>query len=416
MRERATESNSGAGSPVGTPKRVPGRNARETTGRMPVANFIGVVGLSPQVVSETLYCLAMQRPSPPAFRTVRLLTTGRGKELVDHVLLGAGTGALFRMQADYPAAARSLGNASIEVEVLRDSSGRCMPDIFTSAQSVAAADQIYRAVLDLAGDERTPLIASVAGGRKTMGIYLAMAMELAGRPGDRLLHVLVREPLDRQTEFHYPLPGATRGASRRPVAPEISLVELPFLRTGGLHDRERLLRGLRAGGAAGLLRSAQSGLERTCRARAITLDLARHVLEVDGHAVAMTPRELGFYWHLCALPGGSGDTLEGERVADLAHSSALRQRIRTAEMGADRPDTGDDADSVPARPIAGGVEGIRQLRSKINRKLRTGLPVELSVHCEIRSFGQRHDKRYAVPGVDRDNLRIVRKGRRNHGG
>ena len=69
----------------------------------------------------------------------------------------------------------------------------------------ALADQIFAFVRELATSTDTCLHASIAGGRKTMGLYIGLALQFYGRPGDTLSHVLVNPALENR-EFFYPPP------------------------------------------------------------------------------------------------------------------------------------------------------------------------------------------------------------------
>ena len=50
------------------------------------------------------------------------------------------------------------------------------------------------------------LIASIAGGRKTMGALLYGCMTLLGRETDRLTHVLVHEPFETGVSLNFIFP------------------------------------------------------------------------------------------------------------------------------------------------------------------------------------------------------------------
>ena len=63
--------------------------------------LLAVTGLSPQIVTETVYCLAVQRQ--PAFvpTEVRLITTAEGADRARLELLHDDTGRFHRLRADY---------------------------------------------------------------------------------------------------------------------------------------------------------------------------------------------------------------------------------------------------------------------------------------------------------------------------
>ena len=164
--------------------------------------LISVVGLSPQVITETLYyywCLA----SPPVPITeVFALTTLRGKQGLEDTLLG-DNGKLKSLCIDYdlPPIHFDLEN----IHLLKGADGQPLEDISSVVDNATLADQLFAFVRKLAASTDICLHASIAGGRKTMGLYIGLAMQLYGRPGDTLSHVLVNPELENQ-EFFYPPP------------------------------------------------------------------------------------------------------------------------------------------------------------------------------------------------------------------
>ena len=164
--------------------------------------LISVVGLSPQVITETLYyywCLA----SPPVPITeVFALTTLRGQQALEETLLG-DSGKLKAFCNDYnlPPIHFDLAN----IHLLKGADGEPLKDISSVIDNEALADQIFAFVRELATLTDTCLHASIAGGRKTMGFYIGLAMQFYGRPGDTLSHVLINPELENR-EFFYPPP------------------------------------------------------------------------------------------------------------------------------------------------------------------------------------------------------------------
>lgn len=66
-----------------------------------------------------------------------------------------------------------------------------------------AADLIWKEVYRLTQPGQPPLVGSVAGGRKTMSIWLQFSFEHLARRTDQLVHVLVPPSLEK-TGFYYP--------------------------------------------------------------------------------------------------------------------------------------------------------------------------------------------------------------------
>ena len=195
--------------------------------------LISVVGLSPQVITETLYyywCLA----SPPVPITeVFALTTLHGKQALEDTLLG-DSGKLKSLCNDYnlPAIHFDLAN----IHLLKGADGQPLKDISSAVDNEALADQLFAFMRDLATSTDISLHASIAGGRKTMGLYIGLAMQFYGRPGDTLSHVLVNPELENR-EFFYPPPnGADVVLSDGHTIPadeiRLELAEIPILLLG----------------------------------------------------------------------------------------------------------------------------------------------------------------------------------------
>ena len=97
----------------------------------------------------------------------------------------------------------------------------------------------------------TRLIASLAGGRKTMGALLYAALSLLGRRQDRLTHVLVNEPFDDPRlapRFYFPLanpvPHQLTDRAGKVVSEHTTseadprLADVPFVRSRNLFPRQ----------------------------------------------------------------------------------------------------------------------------------------------------------------------------------
>ena len=79
-----------------------------------------------------------------------------------------------------------------------------LEDIRSPADNEDAANFLLQQVRGLVEDPDKTLIASLAGGRKTMGALLYACFSLLGRESDRLTHVLVSEPFDQTRGFFSP--------------------------------------------------------------------------------------------------------------------------------------------------------------------------------------------------------------------
>ncbi|UOO81229.1 CRISPR-associated ring nuclease Csm6 [Uruburuella testudinis] len=191
--------------------------------------LVAVTGMSPQIVTETLYALHTQHQWLP--EEIHVLTTQTGAENIVGSLLG-DNGFFGRLCAEY--ALPSIRFDAGCIHVIKDNRGEPLADIRSPEENNLAADQIVRFIHDLCADEQTELHVSIAGGRKSMGFYIGYALSLFGRRQDRLSHVLVEEAFEQNREFFYPpqqskMLSTPRGM-RDAAEAQVMLADIPFVR------------------------------------------------------------------------------------------------------------------------------------------------------------------------------------------
>lgn len=157
-------------------------------------HLLALAGLSPQVVTETLWCLAQATPPRLPCR-ITVLTTSAGRSLGEALLREA----LARLAAQ-------LGTVLPQPEwrILTGAAGEPLDDIVAAADNRAAADMILNEIAAATLDPQTDLHVSIAGGRKTMGALAALSLSLCGREGDVLSHVLVDPRFQSRPDFFFP--------------------------------------------------------------------------------------------------------------------------------------------------------------------------------------------------------------------
>lgn len=205
--------------------------------------LLSVTGMSPAVVTETLYALVTEKGFIPT--EIQVITTIQGKNKLLSALLGVEggrkerKGALAEFIEDY---GKQYGFSDIHfdencIHIIEDSSGEKLPDIRTPQENEFAADNIVKLVGSLCQDENSQLHVSIAGGRKTMGFFMGYALSLYGREQDSLSHVLVDEEFETLPNFYYRKPtshliinrdGKELDASKA----NIMLAEIPWVRLG----------------------------------------------------------------------------------------------------------------------------------------------------------------------------------------
>ena len=314
--------------------------------------LVAVTGLSPQIVTETLYALAFARTPRFIPTEVRLITTEEGAQRAQLSLLHEQTGWFHRLCKDYqlpPIAFRPE-----QIHVLRNARGNPLGDIRSVADNTVAADAITELMRELTGDGDSALHVSIAGGRKTMGFYLGYALSLYGRIQDRLSHVLVNAPYESHPDFFYPTPKSelihTPGPSGRPYDArdaDVTLAEIPFVRM-----REGLDPKLMEGNAN--FSGAVADAQRSLPPLALKLEPASESVTIAGETFRLLPNLFALYWMLAErLLDGRGGTHWSEDRYVQEFLSYYGRLVRTmsaeyerAEQAAKHGLTGENVDPI----------------------------------------------------------------------
>lgn len=191
-----------------------------------------VAGLTPQIVTETLYALANQE-EPFIPTEIHLITTQTGAERAQRLLLKSPPAYYQQLVQELNLPAIKFSTETIHL--LRNASGEPLADIRSVTDNVCVADQIMALMRAWTSDEQAALHVSLAGGRKTMSYYLGTALSLFGRAQDRLSHVLVDEAFENHREFFFPTKNSQLiyGQNNQPLdtaEARVVLAEIPFVR------------------------------------------------------------------------------------------------------------------------------------------------------------------------------------------
>lgn len=201
--------------------------------------LVAVTGLTPQVVTETLYCLTVKRKlnNEQMFvpTKILLLTTGDGRIDIEEKLLGRA-GWLQRFAKHYGTSVGISEETIEEMTEVREIVDTA--DVRNTKESEAAADRIVNVVRELIvkdKNDESAIVASIAGGRATMGYLLGYALSTFGRDQDRMTHVLVtNKDLEGAKDFFYPWPDrdpvrGTSGGMHNPGPESVELTDIPFV-------------------------------------------------------------------------------------------------------------------------------------------------------------------------------------------
>lgn len=248
-----------------------------------------VTGLSPQVITETLFAMHQQGQVMP--EEIHILTTAEGYQRVRLTLINDGWLARFYHDYQLPAAVFSKDH----IHILQQKDGTELADIRTQADNQDMADGITEWIRELTTNPETKLHVSIAGGRKTMGFYAGYALSLYGRPQDCLSHVLVSADFESHPQFFYPTPYSqviyANDPTRKPLDTKdaaIMLADIPFVR-------------LRHGLDPALLAGKSSFSASVAKAQAaigpanLVINIKKRLLIAQDTPIKLNPTDLAFY-------------------------------------------------------------------------------------------------------------------------
>jgi len=341
--------------------------------------LIAVSGLSPQILTESLYALAIRRQEPFIPDEIHLITTHEGADRARLLLLSDKPGWYHRLCEEYELP--DCGFSEDRIHVILNARGQPMDDIRTPQDNGDAADYIIRMVRDLTEQRDSQIHASIAGGRKTMGFYLGYAMSLFGRPQDELSHVLVSPPYESLKDFFYPSTHKkiifTKG-DEKPLdtsQAEVWLASIPFVRM-----RFGIPEAIRQGNLN--FSEVVAAASRSFIAPSLKIDISARRLVTAIGSVTLPPTDMAFYLWLAQLrmeqhgrvscpPDGCPNQQYGQAFFDnykAMTNNGFRGYDRTAEA------------------LRGGMSKtyFEQRKSLINKAIRRGLGVNCSPYEIVR--------------------------------
>lgn len=322
-------------------------------------HLLSIAGLSPAVVTETLWALLNRGHDVTA---VTIVTTATGAKTVKETLLGPNGGIKRLCGARVPA---------VKVDVLLHA-GRPLPDIRDPAEHAAMAAQIDRIVRQLTAEGQPALHASIAGGRKSMSAALGMSMSLHARQQDLMSHVLAAPDIEGDPTFLFPAqntPSKTAG---------VFLVDIPFVRLRAL-----LPAGIRSQSATQLISGVQARITQTAP---LVLDVPARRL-VQGETSTALPPVLCALLALLADRGPTGVDANGLDVQALC-KFYLKAGAGPAATASLARRLARDPSDLWLR------EHVSRLRRMLEEAQASGMPGTL----HIARTGKRPNSRYVLRG------------------
>jgi CRISPR-associated protein (TIGR02584 family) len=342
--------------------------------------LLAVSGMSPQIITETLYGLLHNHEVPWIPDEIHLITTSEGREQVRLQLLGE-QGYFTRFLRDYMINAQIRFDQST-IHVITDCEGQILHDLRTPKDNEAAADYITEKIRELTSQSNSELHVSLAGGRKTMGFYIGYALSLFGRPQDRLSHVLVTPEYESLSEFYYPTPISTRISSKDgkrvldAAQAQVYLAQIPFVRLRGFLPEQALVSN------AGFSELVELVTTLTNEPTIVVCPKLRSV-EVGSIQFTLPPREMALYIVFLRLIGS-----KKREIAVPKKGSASMRELYLSALQQVKGEMGDLDATQSALGEGMPREYFDSIKSRLNKSLERVLGTTGSKPYQIQNKGR----------------------------
>ncbi len=374
--------------------------------------FIFVGGVSPQIITETIYALAtLKKPVYPD--EIFIITTAIGKRIIKKTLIE--NHILESLFSEYKIPPITIKDDQFLIP--RDSEGQELDDIKTKEDNEIMAELITSFIREKTRDHCVRLHCSIAGGRKTMSFYLGAALQLFGRPWDKLYHVIVSPEFESHPEFFYK-PKKNRILTKRTTdgktikintdEARIYLADLPFIRLG--HKLQ-----LKSTSFKELVAEGQKEIELSLLQPELLVNLSLRKVRVGNSFFLLTPQLMFIYSIFLQQKTSRCPRPEREFCLDCTDCYFEPLELFRAEK---LPELKENFLKVfkhrewqwlgfISRWKSGiAVDVIRQYISKINKQIENQLEDEsLSSLCKITSQRIYAGTRYGIK-IDKNKIRI----------
>ena len=367
-----------------------------------------VTGLSPQVITETLYALNQMGRD---VHEIHIITTRPGKDCLLSQLLDGGKGPYYQYLKAYGIPKKGIDFGPDKIHVVRDGPGTEINDIVDENDNARVLATCMELTFQYTRNPDTAVFFSIAGGRKTMGACLTLAAQMYGRPQDRLYHVLVSPEFESNRQFFFP-PRKSRAIEIKDARGETVYKNTRYARINLVHMPLFSIRPQLAPEVLDQPRDPATlmlSLIREAPER-LAVDLIRGKIRYRDMEQDLMPARLALYAFFvlqkknCPHPERRGKTCDAcfidiqtvmERQPEI---TALYRRLRGTRPLEEMSSTG----------ILGLTpENFNSYKTRINQDLETAFGVPAVERIGITAIGRRPNTRYGIR-LERRKIQIKR--------
>ncbi len=364
--------------------------------------LLAIAGLSPQVITETLYALHQDNIS---IDEIHVIATRVGRDIISTRLLAPDDGQYFRYLKEYGIDQKDVLFSDKTIHILRDDKGNPIDDITGEEENEILLRMCLTIAHQFTKKPENTVFFSIAGGRKTMSACLMVAAQMYARPQDRIYHVLTSTEFESHKDFYYPPVKPVllelRDAQGQKILKDtscarVTLVPIPFIS----------LRQAAGDGKTGRVQTPAELFRYLVREKkqCLTIDLTNCKIVYKKAELAMMPSRLALYSFL---------------VMQKLQCRLLRANCRNCrECYLDYRQISDGQNIITDfyRKLGGVAEQkgicalekdeLRAYISKIRKDLMKAFGAQAAAELTIETFGRKPDTRYGI-ALEKEKIRLV---------
>lgn len=252
--------------------------------------LVCVSGLTPQIVTETLFCLAVKEKKE--IDEIYVLTTKRGRD----VILGKDSHPatpktplkkeIDKLCQQYKIKKPLFAENDKHIIVAREESIE-LSDIRSDKDNILFPNKISEFLRKITSKLDNTLYCSITGGRKSMNVHLANGLSLFAREDDKLLHVLTKE----EHEFKGFFPQTKEEIN------DLELSEIPFVRLRPFLPAEFKGKNILKSNFDEIVNYTQKQLKALSPFNKLIIDVGKRELRYGNERILLQPMEFLFYYY-----------------------------------------------------------------------------------------------------------------------
>ena len=274
--------------------------------------LLAISGLTPQIVTETLFALSVQKKIP--IDEIFILTTERGKAVLQGKDKAPTTPkSPLKKEIEELCKAYNIKTPKFIVAknvVVAEEESTVLYDIKTDKENILFPNKAAEIVKKLTKRKNVAIYASIAGGRKSMSAHLSLVMSLFARSQDKLFHVLT----DEKYEFmnFYP---KSKEEEEALVLAEIPFVKLKCLNSQLLNESLPYY---------DIVERTQEQLKFLTEDAKLVVEIKKKIVRYKEKQVILTPIQIGLYSLFVEQKVENGASLSMAEISGKEFSEKLK--------------------------------------------------------------------------------------------